>query len=204
MFEKPPRKKSPPVAEAGLTVSCGRISAGENDAPPSVDSYRPTCAAPGGVKRPPFTEDEPCRATSVPMKMWFGFAGSTAIAPMERPVATGQVPLPEAHGAVDAVLPGTSVQLLPKSVDLYRPRPASESPEPFGSPVPTYRVLPFESFGSKTIEPIAFDGRPMLDECQFGCEARPLSASHTPPPAAPMKTLQSLAWHAGDTAIAVA
>ena len=26
-------------------------------------------AVPGGVKRPPFTDDEPCLATSVPMKM---------------------------------------------------------------------------------------------------------------------------------------
>ena len=75
------------------------------------------------MKRPPLTDDEPCRATSVPIKMWLAFTGSIAIAPIERPVAT-----PE--------LPATSFQFLPKLVDLYKPTPASESPEPFGSPVP--------------------------------------------------------------------
>jgi len=41
-----------------------------------------------------------------------------AIAPIERPVATGHVPLPDAHGAVGAVLPETSDHELPPSVDL--------------------------------------------------------------------------------------
>src|SRR4030095_2419737 len=91
MCEQPPRKKSPPFELPGLTVSCVRITAGENVAPPLVDSYRPTLAEPGGVKRPPFTDEEPCRATSVPIKMWPALAGSMAIAPIERPVATGQV-----------------------------------------------------------------------------------------------------------------
>src|SRR5262245_515656 len=88
MCEQPPRKKSPPFELPGLTVSCVRITAGDHVAPPSVDSYRPTGAEPGGVKRPPCTEDKPCRATSVPIKMWSELAGSTATAPIDRPVAT--------------------------------------------------------------------------------------------------------------------
>jgi hypothetical protein len=119
MSEKPPRKKSPPVAEAGLTTSWGKISLLVKVAPPSVDSYRPTWAAPGGVKRPPFTDEEPCRATSVPMKMWLGLAGSMATAPIERPVETEQFgPEPSAHGAFASVLPATSDQVWPPSVDL--------------------------------------------------------------------------------------
>ena len=46
-------------------------------------------APPRGVKRPPLTEEEPCRATSVPMKMWLALAGSIAIAPTERPLPPG-------------------------------------------------------------------------------------------------------------------
>ena len=116
----PPRKKSPPVANVGSVTSWARISTGLKLAPPSVDSYRPTCAEPGGVKRPPFTDEEPCRATSVPMKMWSGSAGSTAIAPIERPVATGHVKddgLAE-QGAVGATLPKTRVHVWPPSSDL--------------------------------------------------------------------------------------
>src|SRR5439155_24770628 len=96
-------------------------------------------AEPGGVKRPPFTDEEPCRATSVPIKMWAGSAGSTAIAPIERPVETEQVNDAglEAQGAIFAVLPATNVHVVPPSMDLQRPTPAAESPEPFGSPVPT-------------------------------------------------------------------
>ena len=37
------------------------------------------------------------------------------------------------------------------------PTPASESPDAFGSPVPTYRVFPLASLGSMRIEPIAFE-----------------------------------------------
>ena len=79
----------------------------EVDAEPGEAGSRtaPISGAPGGVKRPPFTEEEPCRATSVPMKMWRGLTGSIAIAPTERPVAT-------------AVLPATSDHELPPSVDL--------------------------------------------------------------------------------------
>ena len=91
--------------------------------------------APGGVYRPPFTEDDPCRATAVPIQMCFGLAGSTEIAAMERSFAA-------------ATLPGTSDQWTPPSVDLYRPMPASESLEPFGSPVPAYTVCPLASVGS--------------------------------------------------------
>src|SRR5256885_15976919 len=114
------------------------MTAGEKVAPPSVDSKSPIFAPPGGENRPPLTEETPWRATSVPIKIWLALPGSIAIAPIERPVATEQVlPDPSAQGAFAAVLPATSVQLLPPLIDLYRPTPASESLEPFGSPVPT-------------------------------------------------------------------
>ena len=58
-----------------------------------------------GVKRPPFADDDPWRATAVPIQMWFAFVGSTAIEAIERLAET-------------AWLPGTSDQLLPPSVDL--------------------------------------------------------------------------------------
>jgi len=57
------------VGLGGFTESCVRITVGENVAPPLLDSYSPISAEPGGVNRPPLTEDEPCRATSVPMKI---------------------------------------------------------------------------------------------------------------------------------------
>src|SRR5262249_56671789 len=127
------------------------------------------------------------------------------MAPIERPVATGQVPtLGGSQGAVEAVLPATSVQLFPPSVDLYNPTPASESPEPFGSPVPAYSVFPLGSVESKITEPIALEGMPLFDGCQFGCGSSALSACQTPPPAAPMKIAQLNAVQFGWTAIAVA
>ena len=55
--------------------------------------------------------------------MVFGLRGSIAIAPIERLVATDW-------------LPGTSDHDAPPSVDLNRPRPASESLDPLGSPEP--------------------------------------------------------------------
>src|SRR6266853_745509 len=78
MCEQPPRKKSPPFELCGLTVSWTKMFAATKLVPPSVDSYNPTFATPGGVKRPPITDDTPCRATSVPMKMWVGSLGSIA------------------------------------------------------------------------------------------------------------------------------
>src|SRR5580765_2908563 len=50
---------------------------------------------------------------------------------------------------------------------------------------------------------MALDGIPFPDGCQFSCDASALSASQTPPPAAPMKILQSPAWQSGEMAIAV-
>jgi hypothetical protein len=52
------------------------------------------------------------------MKMWLALAGSIAIEPIERSVATGQVPTPDAHGAVFAVLPETTDHDVPPLVDL--------------------------------------------------------------------------------------
>src|SRR2546428_8026374 len=57
--------------------------------------------------------------------------------------------------------------------------------------------------GSKAIEPIAFDGIPVLDECQLTLDARPLLVAHTPPPAAPISTGQVPAGQLGEKAMAV-
>jgi hypothetical protein len=75
------------------------------------------------VTAPPFPPF-PTKPLPVPIRMWFGSNGSTARPGMLRPPAI-------------ASEPGTSDQLLPPSVDLYRPTPASLSPLPFASPVPT-------------------------------------------------------------------
>src|SRR5213595_2476658 len=57
---------------------------------------------------------------------------------------------------------------------------------------------------SNTIEPMAFEGIPLLDGVHVGVAARALVVFHTPPPAAPMKTVQVAAVQFGATAIAVA
>jgi hypothetical protein len=57
------------------------------------------------------------------MKRWRASRGSTAIAAIDRSFET-------------AALPETSDQDRPPLVDRYRPTPASESLDPFGSPVP--------------------------------------------------------------------
>src|SRR6188474_23970 len=50
---------------------------------------------------------------------------------------------------------------------------------------------------------MAFEAMPFPDGCQLGSGASALSASQTPPPAAPMKILQSFARHVGEIASAV-
>ena len=105
--------------------------------------------------------------------------------------------------ALTATLPWTRVQLAPPSVDLNRPTPASESAEPFGSPVPAYRVLPEGSLESTAMEPIAFEVRPLDDGRQLGEAASPLSVAQIPPPAAPTHTRQTAALQFGSTAIDV-
>src|SRR4051794_18485994 len=103
--------------------------------------------------------------------MVLGLPARIAIVPIERLVAT------------DAD-PGTSDQVCPPFVDLKRPRPASESPEPFGSPEPAYSVLPDASFGSTTSEPNAFVGRSSRGASQAGCAASALFVRQIPPPPA--------------------
>src|SRR6267143_1311465 len=92
------------------------------------------------------------------------------------------------------------VQVAPPLVDLKRPTPASESAEPFGSPVPTYNVLPLESLGSIAIDPIALEVNPSEEEGQVGEAASPLLLSQMPPPAAPTQTRQLVALQSGATA----
>src|SRR5437868_6454863 len=65
-------------------------------------------------------------------------------------------------------------------------------------------VLPVVSVGSNASEPIAFDGMPLLTEVQVGLDARALVVFHTPPPAAPINTVQLDVVQVADTAIAVA
>src|SRR4051794_17928275 len=103
--------------------------------------------------------------------MVLGLPARIAIAPIERLVAT------------DAE-PGTSDHVCPPFVDLKRPRPASESPEPFGSPEPAYSVLPVASLGSTMSEPNAFVGRSSGGAIHVGCAASALFVRQMPPPAA--------------------
>src|SRR5207248_8701579 len=56
---------------------------------------------------------------------------------------------------------------------------------------------------SNTIEPMAFEGIPLLDGVHVGVAARALVVFQTPPPAAPMKTVQVAAVQFGATPIAV-
>src|SRR5689334_15548248 len=80
--------------------------------------------------------------------------------------------------------PATRVQVWPPLVDLNRPSPASESPEPFGSPEPAYRVLPLASLGSTINDPKALVGRSSGGAIQVGCAASALAVRQMPPPAA--------------------
>src|SRR5689334_10089614 len=80
--------------------------------------------------------------------------------------------------------PGTIAHVSPPSVDLYRPRPASESPEPFGSPEPAYSVLPVESVGSTISEPKALVFSPSSIGVQVGLVSSAFSVRQIPPPAA--------------------
>src|SRR3982751_2397826 len=104
IFVIPPRKKSPPFELAGLTVSPGWLYASDQVSPPSVDSYRPTGGASGGGKGPPVLDENPWRATSVPIRMCCGSLGSIAMAPIERP-------------AVYCWLASSRVHVWPPSVD---------------------------------------------------------------------------------------
>src|SRR5690349_15101162 len=99
--------------------------------------------------------------------------------------------------------PGTTDQDWPPSVDLKRPRPASESPEPFGSPDPAYRVLPVESVGSTISDPNAFVGRSDGGAIQVGCAASASLVRQMPPPAAATQSRQLCAPQFGSIASAV-
>src|SRR5215212_7078052 len=94
-----------------------------NVAPPSLDAHTPRAGVPGGLAAVWF-DASPCVPERVPIRMWFALPGSIAIHVIERLLAA-------------AVEPGTRLQFLPSLVDLKRPRPASLSPLPFPSPVPT-------------------------------------------------------------------
>src|SRR5262245_44981309 len=89
-----------------------------------------------------------------------------------------------------ATEPGTSCHVWPPSVDLKSPRPASESPEPFGSPDPAYSVLPDASFGSTISEPNAFVGSVSGGAIHVGCVASALFVRQMPPPAAATQSRQ--------------
>src|SRR5437867_12669435 len=77
-----------------------------------------------------------------------------------------------------------SAQLPPPLVDLKSPRPASESPEPLGSPDPAYRVFPLASFGSTMSDPNAFVGRLAGGAIHDGAAASASLVRQIPPPAA--------------------
>src|SRR5436189_3477092 len=119
--------------------------------------------------------------------MWLESVGSTATVPIARLFEM-------------ATLDASSVQVAPPSVDLYRPTPASESPAPFGSPVPTQIV--FGLLGSIAIEPIALDAGPFHASVHAGVAARASVVFQMPPPAAPPYSTQLPETQVGAIAIA--
>src|SRR6185369_16745355 len=94
----------------------------------------------------------------------------------------------------------TRDQCSPPSVDLYNPSPASESLEPFGSPVPTYTVAPLGSVGSYRRDPIELVANPALTGRHCGVPASTFAVFHTPPPAAPTSAVQEFPPQRLDTA----
>src|SRR5205809_5694654 len=84
---------------------------------------------------------------------------------------------------LNADVPIGPVHVFPPSVDLNIPTPAAESAEEFASPVPTYSVLPVESFGSTMIELPEFMPKLPDRNSQFGCPSSAFFVRHTPPPA---------------------
>src|SRR6476661_2129555 len=83
---------------------------------------------------------------------------------------------------VVVVVAGRSVQLVPPSVDVYKPMPASESADAFGSPVPAYRMLLVASY---VRAPIAFVAKLPETNVQFApLPESALSVRQMPPPAA--------------------
>src|SRR3954447_1848282 len=104
-----------------------------------------------------------------------------------------------------ATLAGSNDQLLAPLVDLNSPTPASESEEPFASPVPAYSVLPLGSVGSTYREPIELLVRPVSTGSQATCPAKASAVRQIPPPAAATHSRQPWAGcpQCGSTAIAV-
>src|SRR3954454_1562009 len=80
--------------------------------------------------------------------------------------------------------PPTRAHVAPPLGVLNRASPASESPEPFGSPEPAYRVFPLASFGSMISEPKLLVGRSFGGAIQAGVAASALFVRQMPPPAA--------------------
>src|SRR5919199_3724893 len=70
------------------------------------------------------------------------------------------------------------------------PTPASESPDALGSPVPAYSVFPLASFGSRSIVPTAFEGKPFETNTQDGSGENGLSVRQIRPPAAATQSRQ--------------
>src|SRR5882724_225027 len=100
-------------------------------------------------------------------------------------MAVQSTPLP----AGTLVFEASCVHVSPPSVDLYIPKPASESPEEFGSPVPAYSTLLAASYVSV---PIAFVAKLPEMNVQAGLVERALVLRQIPPPAAAAQTRQLL------------
>ena len=126
---------------------------------------------------------------------------------IERPRNALPVYIPFATGpggekvVIGPTIAASCVHVFPPSVDLQMPRPASESPEAFASPVPACSVL----LGASYVKvPIAFV--PKLSETKVQLAPLPeraLSVLQTPPPAAPTQTRQRRLLQLGSIASAV-
>src|SRR5262245_51598913 len=114
---------------------------------------------------------------------------------LESPGLIAIAPTPR---ALNAPWPMGPCQVLPPSVDLYRPTPAAQPlPQPFPSPVPTQIVLPDGSFGSRVIEPIALMSNAPLWNSQFGWPVSAFFVRQMPPPAGATHMRQFPGWQVG-------
>jgi hypothetical protein len=132
----------------------------------------------------------PLSAVVLPTYMVRESPGSMTISP---------TPLPANSG-----LPIGPVQVLPPSVDRYRPTPATHpEAQMFASPVPTHTVLPVRSLRSIVTVPAALIPRGPPRYSHFGVAARASLVRHTPPPAGVAYIRQLRGTHVSAMAIEV-
>src|SRR4029450_3296104 len=109
--------------------------------PPSVDSYSPTEFAPGGNRcvspGKPITCESPRTPRAEAAEMGVGSVGATRVLPTLRPRKASVPGETHAYVALLTQVSASFVQLLPPSLVLYIPTPASQPElQRLASPVP--------------------------------------------------------------------